>query len=70
MHPNKVYQVFIKTINGKTIVIDIDDQTVSAEQLKKLIEQREGIPPIYQRLNCRVDNIPAGTTINLSVFTA
>jgi hypothetical protein len=70
MYPNKVYQVFIKTINGKTIVIDIDDQIVSAEQLKKLIEQREGIPPIYQRLNYGVDNIPAGTTINLSVFTA
>lgn len=47
--PNGALQVFVKTLTGKTISIDVfADDTI--EMVKINIEKREGIPPYQQRL--------------------
>jgi ubiquitin len=42
-------QIFVKTLNGKTITIEVDPQD-SVISLKKKIQDREIIPPDRQRL--------------------
>ena len=43
------YQVYIKTLTGKTLVVDVDSELTVGE-LKIKIQDREGIPPDLQRL--------------------
>ena len=55
-------QIFVKTLTGKTITLEVEP-SASIDNVKQLIQNREGIPPDQQKLTFKSTELEDGKTL-------